>query len=139
MYWEDFLNVPSIIVENKVSNEKVEQFKQALGFYDKAAGHVPPTFVRSFSFGEIQGLTWPDAGMIHAEQEYEYHRPLAVDEILQCSQQIEKVVRKNGKSGKMAFIYLTQIGKDSAADTVFISKRVLVWKTAGRHVEGVPE
>ncbi|WP_252314117.1 MaoC family dehydratase N-terminal domain-containing protein [Sinobaca sp. H24] len=92
-----------------------------------------------FSFGEIQGLTWPDAGMIHAEQEYEYRRPLAVDEILQCSQQIEKVVRKNGKSGKMAFIYLTQIGKDSAADTVFISKRVLVWKTAGRHVEGVPE
>ncbi|WP_252315380.1 MaoC family dehydratase N-terminal domain-containing protein [Sinobaca sp. H24] len=139
MYWEDFLHVSAAEVENTVSSERVDQFKEALGFPGMPEGHVPPTFVRTFSFGDIQGLIWPDAGMIHAEQEYDYYRPLVPEETLFCSQRIDKVVRKTGRSGEMAFIYLTQTGKDSAEQTVFISRRVLVWKAAGRRSEGVPE
>lgn len=137
--FEEIIGKKSNRVKNTVSREAVVTFAAAIGdphpiYVDESYGKTtrfkqnlaPPTFPRTFQYGEVPGLNLPKKGLIHGEQTYHYTRPLMVGEDVYCFLEVEAYVEKEGKSGKMGFLTLVGVGEDVDGDVLFSAKQVIV-------------
>jgi acyl dehydratase len=117
------------------------------GFDDIPA---PPTFTFAMqhmgAFGELQppdptGGTNPmhavmgelygkGALILHGEQEFEYHRPLVVGDVLSGEGNIVDLYEKETDSATMTFIVIETVGRDDATgDPVVTEKFNLIGRT----------
>lgn len=120
-------------VKNRVDRLLVKRFAESIGdlhpFYiDEEFGKnsrygrniAPPTFPRTFEYGEIAGVDLPKKGLIHGEETYIYSRPLFVDEEIYCYARIEDYYEKVGKNGgKMGFVIIKRFGEDAKGELIF--------------------
>lgn len=114
----------------EVSREKVREYARATGVTDPRALAdegplaVPPTFAACFTVGPVVDLTRdPElgghAGVLHASQEYDFHRPLAVGDALQCTPEIAGLVRR----GATDFLSVTVDCRDEATGEPVVTAR----------------
>lgn len=134
MYW-DSIGKRSDYVKNIVERGAVKRFAESIGnlhpiFIDEAYGKqsrfgtniAPPTFPRTFDFGEIDGLYIPEKGLIHGSHSYDYKRPLLVGKEILCYTVVKNYFEKQGKLGKMGFLILENAGVDLDGTLIFTSE-----------------
>lgn len=126
-------------VKNEVEKGAIRKFAEAIGdpsplYRDEeyAASSryggiiAPPTFSRTFDYGEIEGLQIPKEGLIHGEQFFEYAKPIRAGAVLYCSTKLASCYEKEGKSGKMTFVVYEQKGVDEAGELVFKTRSNII-------------
>jgi acyl dehydratase len=116
---------------NEVEKGAIRRFAEALGdfnpmYYDeeyaRAAGYptivAPPTFPASFhSAADLRELLGVGIkSLLHAEQAFEYDRPIFVAEVLE----------RTGPAGKMDVAVIEDEGRDEEGNLVFKARRTLV-------------
>ncbi|MDM5327270.1 MaoC family dehydratase N-terminal domain-containing protein [Neobacillus sp. CF12] len=134
-------------VKNVVERGAVKKFAEAIGdlhpiYFDEETGRnsryqnniAPPTFPRTFDYGEIEGLNLPNKGLIHGEQTFHYERPLVVGEEILCYSEVKKYFEKKGNFGEMGFLIVENVGEDLAGNTIFSSTSTVVISEAVRKV-----
>lgn len=137
--FESLIGKESDKVFTTVERGAVKKFAEAIGenhpiFVDRDYGKAskfgdniaPPTYPRTFDYGNIKGLELPGAGLIHGEQSFEYVRPLVVGESLYCYTRFENYVEKKTNSGNLGFLTLKNIGEAVDGELIFQSKIVIV-------------
>lgn len=83
-----------------MSREKVREYARATGVggeaveADSGATVAPPTFAACFTIGRTDALfADPELGahrnLVHGSQEYEFHRPVRVGDVLDCTPRID--------------------------------------------------
>ncbi len=125
----------------------VKKFAEAIGdfhpiYFDEETGKnsryqnniAPPTFPRTFDYGEIEGLNLPDKGLIHGEQTFHYKRPLVIGEELLCYFEVKKYFERKGNFGEMGFLVLESFGEDLTGQMIFSSTSTIVISEAVRKV-----
>ena len=73
-----------------------------------------------------QGLTGPDVASLHAEQSYEYHRPLVVGDVLHARGRTGEQWEKQGRSGTLKFTELITEYLDEHDEVVITARTVAV-------------
>jgi acyl dehydratase len=63
---------------------------------------------------------------LHAEQSYEYHRPLLVGDVLTASTSVGETWTKNGRSGILQFTEMVTEYRDSNGEVVITGRAVAV-------------
>lgn len=134
-------------VKNVVERGAVKKFAEAIGdphpiYVDEETGRkskyhnniAPPTFPRTFDYGEIKGFNLPTKGLIHGEQTFHYERPLVVGEEILCFSEVKKYFEKKGKFGEMGFLVIESFGEDLAGNMIFRSTSTIVISEAVRKV-----
>jgi len=66
------------------------------------------------------------ASLLHAEQEFEWFRPLKAGEKVTITGRVGDMYEKPGKSGILDFVTLEQIAKDDQGETVYIGRTTLI-------------
>jgi len=66
------------------------------------------------------------ASLLHAEQEFEWFRPLLAGETLTLTGRVGDMYEKPGKSGILDFVVMEQIAKDAEGHTVYIARTTLL-------------
>src|SRR5882724_192603 len=66
------------------------------------------------------------AALLHAEQEFEWFRPLLAGETLTLTGRVGDMYEKPGKSGVLDFVVMEQIAKDDAGHMVYIARTTLI-------------
>ena len=66
------------------------------------------------------------ASLLHAEQEFEWFRPLLAGEKLTLTGRVGDMYEKPGKSGILDFVVMEQIAKDERGETVYIARTTLI-------------
>ncbi|WHY02984.1 MaoC family dehydratase N-terminal domain-containing protein [Neobacillus sp. DY30] len=134
-------------VKNVVERGAVKKFAEAIGdlhpiYFDEETGRnsryqnniAPPTFPRTFDYGEIEGLNLPGKGLIHGEQTFLYERPLVVGEELFCYCEVKRYFEKKGNFGELGFLVLESFGEDLGGYVIFSSTSTIVISEAVRKV-----
>ena len=134
-------------VKNVVERGAVKKFAEAIGdlhpiYFDEETGRksryqtniAPPTFPRTFDYGDIEGLNLPNKGLIHGEQTFHYERPLKVGEEIFCYSKVNKYFEKKGNFGEMGFLILESFGEDAEGGLIFSSTSTVVISEAVRKV-----
>ncbi len=119
-------------VENVVEGRAVRLFAEAIGdpsplYVDEAAAKrsrhggliAPPTFARTLEYGRIEGMGWPESGMIHGEHRISYERPLRVGERILCHTTLVDCHEKPGRSGPLGFVVLERAGETPDGNRIF--------------------
>lgn len=145
--FSDQIGKRSIKVKTVVERGAVKKFAEAIGdlhpiYYDVETGRnsryrnniAPPTFPRTFDYGEIEGLNLPNKGLIHGEQTFHYERPLVVGEEILCYSEVKKYLEKKGNFGKMGFLMVESFGEDLVGNLIFSSTSTIVISEAVRKV-----
>jgi acyl dehydratase len=145
--FNDQVGKRSTKVKNVVERGAVKKFAEAIGdlhpiYFDEETGRksryqnniAPPTFPRTFDYGEIEGLNLPNKGLIHGEQTFHYERPLVVGEEILCYSEVKKYLEKKGNFGEMGFLIVENVGEDLAGNTIFSSTSTVVISEAVRKV-----
>jgi hypothetical protein len=99
---------------------------------------APPTYPIAFMVQAMSGGmdTFEELGLdfmtlVHGEQEFEYRRPIRVGETLTLSGRIADIYEKRSSGGGILdFVVLETEGKDTAGETVFFSRNVLISRRA---------
>ena len=97
MPFERFIGQRSEPIVNVVEREAVRKFAEAIDdpnplYVDEEAAKAsryggliaPPTFPRTFDYGEVEGIGSPGQGFIHGEHRISYERLLFVGEEVRC-------------------------------------------------------
>lgn len=139
MLYAEFVGKRSEPVKNLVERGAVRKFAEAIAdpnpLYtdeDAAKGSryrgllAPPTFPRTFDYGEIEGLTLPAAGLIHGEFRVAYERPLLVGEEVLCSMQLKDSYDKESRRGLLGFLIFERTGEGSEGETIFTMDDIVV-------------
>lgn len=126
-------------VANDIEKGAIRRFAEAIGdpnplYRDEdfakntRYGNIiaPPTFSRTFEYGEIEGLAMPKEGLIHGEQEFTYAHPIFVGDVIYCSRRLVNVYERNGKSGKMTFVVFEQEGRNQAGRRCFTALSTVI-------------
>jgi acyl dehydratase len=136
--------------ENPVYQD--ERAAEKAGLSDLAA---PPTFVQASAhfdpdyplrpnpgvewFGSGRGPGTHDkrgAGVLHAEQHYEYHRPLVVGDVLTATETPGKVWEKTGRrGGKLVFSEQVTVYRGASGEPV-VTARLVTVRTEHKPQEG---
>jgi acyl dehydratase len=145
--FNDQVGKRSTKVKNVVERGAVKKFAEAIGdlhpiYFDEETGRnsryqnniAPPTFPRTFDYGEIEGLNLPNKGLIHGEQSFHYERPLVVGEEILCYSEVKKYFEKKGNFGEMGFLIVENVGEDLSGNTIFSSTSTVVISEAVRKV-----
>ncbi len=111
-------------VRFEVTAERVRAFGRAVG---EREGVVPPTFATAPEVaGLAQVIADPDLGLdlsrvVHAEQSYEWRRPLRVGDVLRCRPRIA-AARSKGGTG-----FLTVVSEmvDAEGEVVVVARCTL--------------
>lgn len=132
-------------VINVVERGEVKKFAEAIGdphpiYIDREYASqtkyviniAPPTFPIVFKYGNIEGISLPDAGLIHGEQSFEYNRPLIIGDEVHCFSEIEDYYEKQGGSGKMAFLIRRDCGEDPLGNEIFSCRTIIIIMEAVR-------
>ncbi|MBA4603404.1 MaoC family dehydratase N-terminal domain-containing protein [Thermoactinomyces mirandus] len=139
--FQAFVGVESTPVKNEVEKGAIRKFADAIGDsnpiyrdeeYAKKTRYgkiiAPPTFSRTFDYGELPGFSVKRDGLIHGEQHFEYFRPIYAGEVLYCSTRLADVYEKKGKLGRMIFLVYEQKGTDEEGKTVFIAWSNVIYR-----------
>ncbi len=74
---------------------------------------APPTFPRTFEYGRIEDMYWPEFGMIHGEHRVSYEQgPLRVGDEVHCYTEFKSYDEKESRGGLLGFIVLERFGED---------------------------
>ena len=95
---------------------------------------APPTFPRTFDYGEIEGLRLPVAGMIHGEFDIAYERPIFVGEDLLCRMELKDSYDKQSRRGLLGFLLFERTGESFEGERIFTMNDVVVVTGAVRKV-----
>ena len=126
---------------NEVEKGAIRRFAEALGdfnpmYYDeeyaRAAGYptivAPPTFPASFhSAADLRELLGVGIkSLLHAEQAFEYDRPIFSGDRIYVSTRVAEVLERTGPAGKMDVAVIEDEGRDEEGNLVFKARRTLV-------------
>lgn len=90
----------------EVSREKIREYASVTGVRDQAYQRddgdlaAPPTFAACFTLvqGTSRMLSDPDLGahqrLVHGKQEYEFHRPVKLGDLLECTPWITDITTR---------------------------------------------
>ena len=148
--WRSLVGARSEPVANLIERGAVRKFAEAIGdpsplYVDEATAKAsrygglvaPPTFPRTLDYGEIEGMGWPDAGMIHGEHQISYAgRPLLVGEELRCYTKFEDYYEKESRGGLLGFIIMERFGESPGGERRFTMRDVVVVTPALRKALG---
>lgn len=139
MLYEAFVGRRSEPVRNLVERGAVRKFAEAIAdpnplYVDEAAARrsryggllAPPTFPRTFDYGEIEGFDLPVAGIIHGEFRITYERPLLVGDELLCRVELKDSYDKESRRGLLGFLVFERTGESPAGELVFTMNDVVV-------------
>ncbi|GMA57147.1 acyl dehydratase [Alicyclobacillus sacchari] len=131
-------------VKNEVEKGAIRKFAQAIGdgnplYHDEEAATksrygrlvAPPTFSRTFDYGQIPHLVLPVAGLIHGEQSYVFHRPILAGDVLYASQGLVDVKERSGKLGRMIILVFSYKVENEAGDLVQTSTSTVIYRPEG--------
>ena len=129
-----------------VEADRVTQFADAIGEDDaiyrdaaaarKAGFHeqvAPPTFATVLQIMTSgQAVVDPELGLdysrvVHGQQEYEWHRPLVVGDVLKATPRIADIFAKKSNE----FLVVEADIKDQKGETVVISRSTLISRGTG--------
>jgi len=126
---------------NEVEKGAIRRFAESLGdynpvYYDeeyaRASGYptivAPPTFPASFhSSADLRELLGVGIkSLLHAEQVFEYERPIFAGDRIMVATRVADVLEKSGPAGKMDVAILDDEGRDEEGKLVFRARRTLV-------------
>jgi acyl dehydratase len=132
----------------EVVAEEVSDFAKAVGdlnplYLDAEAAQrspfhaivAPPTYPIRMAAGGgdpelFLSLDLNYASLLHAEQEFEWFRPIVAGEKVTITGRIGDMYEKQGKSGTLDFVVMEQIAKDEKGETVYIAKTTLLSRRA---------
>ena len=148
--WRSLVGARSEPVANLIERGAVRKFAEAIGdpnplYVDEVVARgsrygglvAPPTFPRTLEYGEIEGMDWPDAGMIHGEHGVSYaSRPLLVGEELRCYTKLEDYYEKESRGGLLGFVVTERFGEGPTGERRFTMRDVVVITPALRKVLG---
>ncbi len=130
---------------NEVEKGAIRRFAEALGdynpiYYDeeyaRASGYptivAPPTFPASFhSAADLRELLGVGIkSLLHAEQTFEYERPILAGDRIFVATRVADVLEKTGPAGKMDVAVIEDEGRDEEGHLVFKARRTLVVRAA---------
>lgn len=130
---------------NEVEKGTIRRFAEAIGdfnpiYYDdeyaKAAGFptvvAPPTFPASFhSAADLRELLGVGIkSLLHAEQTFEYERPIFAGDRIYVATRVAEVLEKASATGKMDVAVIEDEGRDEEGNLVFKARRTLVVRAA---------
>lgn len=130
---------------NEVEKGAIRRFAEALGdynpiYYDeeyaRASGFptivAPPTFPASFhSAADLRELLGVGIkSLLHAEQAFDYERPIMAGDRIYVSTRVADVLEKTGPAGKMDVAVIEDEGRDEEGTLVFRARRTLVVRAA---------
>lgn len=130
---------------NEVEKGAIRRFADAIGdynpiFYDEAyardSGYptlvAPPTFPASFhssaDLAELLGVSIKS--LLHAEQSFEYERPIFAGDRIYVSSRVAEVGERTGPAGKVDVAVIEDEGRDEEGNLVFRARRTLVIRAA---------
>ncbi len=127
---------------NEVEKGAIRRFAESLGdynpiYYDeeyaRASGYptivAPPTFPASFhSAADLRELLGVQIkSLLHAEQSFEYDRPIFAGDRIFVATRVADVQERTGPTGgRMDIAVIEDEGKDEEGNVVFRAKRTLV-------------
>ncbi len=127
---------------NEVEKGAIRRFAEALGdynpiYYDeefaRASGYptivAPPTFPASFhSAADLRELLGVGIkSLLHAEQTFEYDRPIFAGDRIFVATRVNDVMERSGPTGgKMDVAVIEDEGRDEEGNVVFRAKRTLI-------------
>jgi acyl dehydratase len=127
-----YIGCRSEAVSNVVEKGAVKKFAEAIGdpnplYVDEEAakasryGHLlaPPTFPRTFEYGEVEGMGPPGQGLIHGEHRIRYERPLFVGEEVLCHAEVKDYYEKEGREGTLGFLISEHVGESPEGERIF--------------------
>lgn len=149
--WKDFVGARSETVTNAVERGAIRKFAEAIGdpnpLYtdDEAAkrsrhGRIiaPPTFPRTFDYGEIAGLSNPGQGFLHGEHRTSYERPLFAGEEVRCHTEVKNYYEKESRGGALGFLVTERVGESPEGERIFVMEDVAILTPAIRaNLEGL--
>ena len=119
-------------VTNVVEKGAVRKFAEAIGdpnplYRDEEAAKAsrygrllaPPTFPRTFEYGEVEGVGSPGQGFIHGEHRIRYERPLFVGEEVLCYAEVKDYYEKEGREGALGFLISERVGESPEGERIF--------------------
>jgi acyl dehydratase len=137
--YEEFVGRSSEPVRNVVERDAVRLFAEAIAdpnplYRDEETAKgsrygrllAPPTFVRTFDYGEVEGLELPPAGLIHGEFRVSYERPLLVGDEILCRLTLKDSYDKEGRRGLLGFLLFERTGEDPEGRLVFTTTDTVV-------------
>ena len=144
--WKANVGRTSEPVWNVVERGAVRRFAEAIGdpnplYVDEEAARssryggiiAPPTFARTFEYGEIEGMGWPEAGMLHGEHRIEHEGgPLRVGEELRCHTKLADYHEKEGRNGTLGFVVVERVGESLSGERRFTMQDVAIVTPAMR-------
>jgi len=117
---------------NVVEKDAVRRFAEAIGdpnplYMDEEAAKAsrygcllaPPTFPRTFEYGEVEGIGAPGQGLIHGEHRIRYERPLFVGEEVLCYAEVKDYYEKEGREGALGFLISERVGESPEGELIF--------------------
>jgi hypothetical protein len=147
LLYEKFVGQRSEPVKNLVERGSVRKFAEAIAdpnplYVDEAAAKksrygrllAPPTFPRTFDYGQIEGLELPAAGVLHGEFRISYERQLFVGEEVLCRMQLENSYDKKGRREILGFLVFGRTGEGPNGERIFTMKDIVVVTEAVRRV-----
>jgi acyl dehydratase len=130
-------------ISGTIEAADIRRFADAIGdtnplFHDLAAAQpagfaampAPPTFVTRFRipFAEA-GLDPEHSQVLHAEQEYEYTRPLVAGQALEVRHHVASI-RQTARMGNMAIMTLEQLGDTAEGERIFTGRATVIVRDA---------
>ncbi|MEE8409720.1 MAG: MaoC family dehydratase N-terminal domain-containing protein [Myxococcota bacterium] len=125
----------------EVEKGQVRRFAAAIGEENpihldekaaKAAGYsglvAPPTFIAALSAVDplLEEVGLDPQGTMHAEEEYEYFRPICSGDEISVVHRITDVYDKQAPTGRLLFVVIETRGTDRRGRPVCKGRRVLV-------------
>ena len=98
----------------------------------KAAGYAglvaPPTFASLFDHSKqlLLDMDLSTSSTMHAEEEYEYFRPICAGDVLEVVHRVADAYEKPAPNGRLVFVVLETRATDARRKAVFKGRRVLV-------------
>jgi acyl dehydratase len=130
--FERFIGQRSEPVVNVVEKEAVRKFAEAIAdpnplYVNEEAARAsryggliaPPTFPRTFDYGEVEGIGSPGQGFIHGEHRISYERPLFVREEVRCYAEVKDYYEKEGREGALGFLISERVGESPDGERIF--------------------
>ena len=125
----------------EVEKGQIRRFAMAIGeenpvhFDEKAARAAgftsivaPPTFPAALCMTDplLTEVGLDPQSTMHAEEEYEYFRPIAAGDVITVTHKIADVYDKQAPNGRLVFVVIETRGNDKRGRPVFKGRRVLV-------------
>ena len=149
MPFERFIGHRSEAVVNVVEKGAVRKFAEAIGdpnplYVDEEVAKAsryggliaPPTFPRTFDYGEVKALGSPGHGYIHGEHRIRYERPLFVGEDILCYTEVKDYYEKEGREGSLGFLISERVGESLEGERIFAMLDTAVLTSAMRESLG---